>query len=97
MSALCTFAFDEQPVRVIMREDDPWFVASDVCRALAIANNRDADRRGPGAGDVLVHDLHRSRERRPVMMAHLLMLAVAMSPCGLVARYCWKLNAGGVR
>lgn len=29
-------------VRTIMQEGEPWFVAADVCRALEIANNRDA-------------------------------------------------------
>jgi len=29
-------------VRTITREDEPWFVAADVCRALEISNNRDA-------------------------------------------------------
>lgn len=32
------FAFEEHLVRIIMREDDPWFVGVDVCRALAIKN-----------------------------------------------------------
>lgn len=31
---LKTFAFDTHAVRVVMRNDDPWFVASDVCAAL---------------------------------------------------------------
>jgi prophage antirepressor-like protein len=39
---LSTFDFREQPVRVIEREGDPWFVAADVCRALDIANSSDA-------------------------------------------------------
>lgn len=29
-------------VRTVMREGQPWFVAADVCRALEIANSRDA-------------------------------------------------------
>ena len=29
-------------VRAIMKDGEPWFVAADVCRALEIANNRDA-------------------------------------------------------
>lgn len=29
-------------MRVINKNDEPWFVASDVCRALEISNNRDA-------------------------------------------------------
>lgn len=29
-------------VRIILRDNEPWFVAADVCRALEISNNRDA-------------------------------------------------------
>ena len=29
-------------VRVVERDGEPWFVAADVCKALEIANNRDA-------------------------------------------------------
>ena len=29
-------------VRVVMREGEPWFIASDVCRALEVGNNRQA-------------------------------------------------------
>jgi len=36
------FDFEEQAVRVVMREDEPWFVAADVCRVLEIGNSRDA-------------------------------------------------------
>lgn len=36
------FDFEEQAVRVIMRGEDPWFVAADVCRVLGIVNSRDA-------------------------------------------------------
>lgn len=43
MSAeIIPFDFEEQAVRVVMRGDDPWFVAADVCRVLEIANPRDA-------------------------------------------------------
>lgn len=37
---LQTFDFSEQPVRVIMRDDSPWFVANDVCRVLELTNSR---------------------------------------------------------
>jgi prophage antirepressor-like protein len=37
-----TFDFASLPVRVLMRDDAPWFVAADVCRVLDIANSRDA-------------------------------------------------------
>lgn len=43
MSAeIIPFDFEEQAVRVVMRGDDPWFVANDVCRVLEIGNPRDA-------------------------------------------------------
>lgn len=29
-------------VRVVEKDGQPWFVAADVCRALEVANNRDA-------------------------------------------------------
>ena len=36
------FRFTTGAVRVILRADNPWFVAADVCAALTIENNRDA-------------------------------------------------------
>ncbi|WP_420415831.1 Bro-N domain-containing protein [Marinovum algicola] len=43
MSAdIIPFDFEEQAVRVVMRGEDPWFVAADVCRVLGISNARDA-------------------------------------------------------
>ncbi len=39
---LQTFDFNESPVRVMLRDAQPWFVAADVCRVLEIANSRDA-------------------------------------------------------
>jgi prophage antirepressor-like protein len=35
-----TFNFESHSVRVVMRDDEPWFVAADVCAALEIANSR---------------------------------------------------------
>lgn len=35
---LMSFAFGDHIVRVLTDADDPWFVLSDICRALAIAN-----------------------------------------------------------
>lgn len=32
------FKFEHQPVRVVLVDGDPWFVLSDLCRALGIAN-----------------------------------------------------------
>lgn len=45
MQALETFVFDDEqphPIRVVLREGEPWFVAKDVCAVLGIVNNRDA-------------------------------------------------------
>lgn len=39
---LIPFDFEEQAVRVVMRDGEPWFVAADVCRVLEIANPSDA-------------------------------------------------------
>lgn len=39
------FTFTTQSVRVIMIDDAPWFVATDVCNALGIENNRNATAR----------------------------------------------------
>jgi prophage antirepressor-like protein len=36
------FDFNEQAVRTVLRDGEPWFVAADVCRVLDIANSRDA-------------------------------------------------------
>ena len=36
------FLFDRREVRTLLIDDQPWFVAADVCQALAIRNNRDA-------------------------------------------------------
>lgn len=42
MSEIIPFDFEEQAVRVVMREAAPWFVAADICRVLEIANASDA-------------------------------------------------------
>jgi len=36
------FDFNEQAVRTVLRDGEPWVVAADVCRVLEIANSRDA-------------------------------------------------------
>lgn len=41
-TALQAFAFDSHAVRVVMKEDAPWFVAKDVCLCLGITNHRNA-------------------------------------------------------
>ena len=56
---LVPYLFDEHPVRTVMREGEPWFVASDVCAILQLGNSRDAisrhvdkeDRDGVGIPD----------------------------------------------
>lgn len=43
MMAVQTFTFDAQaPIRTILKDDEPWFVAADVCAALTISNPSDA-------------------------------------------------------
>lgn len=41
------FEFNASPVRTIIRENEPWFVANDVCEILGISNPRDAVARLP--------------------------------------------------
>jgi hypothetical protein len=36
------FDFEEQAVRVVMRDGDPWFIAADVCRVLELGNTAQA-------------------------------------------------------
>lgn len=53
------FTFDKMDVRVIRKDGEPWFVASDVCEALTIGNVSDAvgrlddDEKGIGTVDTL--------------------------------------------
>jgi prophage antirepressor-like protein len=42
MTNLSRFAFQDNQVRVIIIDGQPWFVAADVCNVLSIANSRDA-------------------------------------------------------
>lgn len=44
MNDLISFDFESQPVRVIDREGEPWFVGADVARVLGYANPRKAVR-----------------------------------------------------
>lgn len=41
-NALQLFNFQDQPVRVVMIDGEPWWVAADVCKVLGIANVSDA-------------------------------------------------------
>lgn len=47
-SAVIPFQFQTNTVRTVIRNEEPWFVAKDVCEALGIANSRDAVSRIPG-------------------------------------------------
>ncbi|WP_298164593.1 Bro-N domain-containing protein [Novosphingobium sp.] len=59
MNALLSYQFDEEPVRVVMIANEPWFVANDLCRVLSIANARhalarlDDDEKGVTTSDTL--------------------------------------------
>ncbi|CDH43855.1 BRO family protein [Candidatus Contendibacter odensensis] len=56
---LIPFQFEAFPIRVVMIDSQPWWVAADVCAALEIANNRDAltrlddDEKGVASTDTL--------------------------------------------
>ncbi|MFT8944407.1 MAG: phage antirepressor [Acetobacter pasteurianus] len=45
MSNIIPFCFEDQAVRVITRNDEPWFVLADVCDVLNIRNHKDAGSR----------------------------------------------------
>lgn len=57
--AIQKFVFNEKQVRVVMRNDEPWFVAKDVCDILELVNSRkaiedlDEDEKGVTIGDTL--------------------------------------------
>lgn len=59
MTALVSYQFDEAPVRIVMIAGDPYFVANDICAALALANPRkavadlDDDEKGVTISDTL--------------------------------------------
>lgn len=59
MTALLSYQFDEDPIRVVMIAGDPWFVANDICRVLALTNPRkavgdlDDDEKGVTISDTL--------------------------------------------
>ena len=42
MTEIIPFSFEGAEIRTVYRNDDPWFVAMDICEALGIANSRDA-------------------------------------------------------
>ncbi|TWB41935.1 BRO family protein [Nitrospirillum pindoramense] len=45
MSDLIPFSFEDNPVRVIKRAGEPWFVAADIAKVLEIGRTDDAVRR----------------------------------------------------
>ena len=63
MGDLSTFVFEAAepplPVRVLVKAGEPWFIAKDICKAIGIANWRDAtaplddDEKGVGLTDTL--------------------------------------------
>ncbi len=38
MPSVIPFDFDGDAVRVVMQDDEPWFVAKDVCDVLELSN-----------------------------------------------------------
>lgn len=42
MNLPTVFKYNEQEVRTVMKDGEPWFVVKDVCEVLEIANHRDA-------------------------------------------------------
>lgn len=38
MNSLISFDFETQPVRTLMIDGEPWFVAADVCRIIGASN-----------------------------------------------------------
>lgn len=42
MTQVTPFIFEDQPVRTIQRDSEPWFVATDVCAVINIKNTADA-------------------------------------------------------
>ncbi len=61
--SIMLFDYDSNQVRVLEQDGEPWFVASDVCRVLEIANSRDAVNRLDGA-DVGTADVRSGGQRR---------------------------------
>lgn len=41
-NVLDTFEFDDKIIRIIRHNNEPWFIAKDICDILEINNNRDA-------------------------------------------------------
>lgn len=58
-NALISYQFDADPIRVVMQDSEPWFVANDICKVLALANARkavgdlDDDEKGVTISDTL--------------------------------------------
>lgn len=57
MNDIVPFSFEGRDIRVVMRDGEPWWVLSDVCNCIAIANSRDAaDRLEGDEKDVALGD-----------------------------------------
>lgn len=59
MTELIPFTYGDRPIRTVLIDGEPWFVAADVCTVLGIVNGRDAlsslddDERGVATTDTL--------------------------------------------
>lgn len=42
MSNIIPFVYNSKPVRTVVKDGEPWFIAKDVCDTLEISNSRDA-------------------------------------------------------
>lgn len=42
MSNIIPFVYNSKPVRTVVKDGEPWFIAKDVCDILEISNSRDA-------------------------------------------------------
>ena len=60
------FHYQDQRIRTVTRDGEPWFVATDVCGALEIGNTGDAINR-LDFDDVVLIDIVDSRGRRQQM------------------------------
>ena len=68
MSDLKVFAYGEQQVRTVLVDDAPWWVLADVCKALGVANSRNAaSRLAPDEKGVHLVDTLRGKQRMTVV------------------------------
>lgn len=62
------FDFEEQAVRVVMRDGEPWFVAADVCRVLEIENTTNAVKRLDG-DEAALYSIKGSQRREATIIS----------------------------